>query len=205
MRSRSENTRQKIILAARHLFLERGYAATSMEAIAGQASVTKQTLYGYFSDKRTLFMSVIEDIMEGDRWPDLSLDTVHSTDDLRALLLKIGTHINRVIADPDYIRLLRVVIAETIADPSLGKLFERGVTVRALRSLTTLFDTAKRKGLLPIEQPGTAAQLFMGGFVTRILLQGLLMQSGKRYIRRQTKAELSKYVDEFMRYAGSTP
>lgn len=202
MRSRSESTRQKIILAARQLFLERGYAATSMEAIAGQATVTKQTLYGYFSDKRTLFTSVIEDIMKGDRWPDLSLHTLQSADDLRTVLLRIGGHINNVIADPDYIRLLRVVIAETIAEPGLGKLFERGVTVRALRSLTALFEAAKRDNLLSIDHPGITAQLFMGGFLTRIFLQGLLMQSGKKYIRKQTKPELTRYIDEFMRFVG---
>lgn len=199
MRVRSENTRQKIVLAGRQLFLERGYAATSMEAIAAQANVIKQTLYSYFSDKHALFISVIEDVM-GTWGEDPSFDVLHSTDDLRAVLLRVGAHINGVIAQPDYILLLRVVIAETIAEPGLGKLFERGITARALRSLTTLFGAAKKRGLINIDYPGIAAQLFMGGFLTRIFLQGLLMQSGKRFIRKQTKSELMRYVDEFMRF-----
>jgi TetR/AcrR family transcriptional repressor of mexJK operon len=200
MRARSENTRQKITLAAQQLFLERGYTATSMEAIAAQADVTKQTLYGYFSDKRALFLSVIENVM-GAAWaPDSSLDKLYSADDLRTALLKISTHINSVIAEPEYIQLLRVIIPEASAEPGLGKLFDKGVTVRALRSLTALFRTAKNNGLVTIEYPAIAAQLFMGGFLTRIFLQGLLMQSGKRYIRRQTKVELSRYVDEFLKF-----
>lgn len=203
MRTRSENTRHKIILAARQLFLERGYAATSMEAIAGQAGMTKQTLYGYFSDKRSLFLSVVEDLMGDPLGLDLSHDKLHSSDDVRAVLYRVGAYINGVIAEPDYIQLLRVVIAETITEPGLGKLFEGGVTARALRSLTTLFGAAKRDGLITIKHPTIAAQFFMGGFVTRIFLQGLLMQSGKRYIRKQTKTELSRYIDEFMRYAGA--
>lgn len=203
MRTRSENTRQKITLAARQLFLERGYAATSTEAIARRAGITKQTLYGYFSDKRSLFLSVIEDLMGDPLELDLPLYKLHSSDDLRAVLYRVGTYINGVIAEPDYIQLLRVVIAETITEPGLGKLFERGVTARALRSLTALFGAAKRDGLITIGYPAIAAQFFMGGFVTRIFLQGLLMQSGKRYIRKQTKSELSRYIDEFMRYAGA--
>lgn len=200
MRIRNENTRQRIILAARLLFLERGYGATSMDAIASQASVTKQTLYGYFADKRTLFISVIEDVMGDTSGLDLSLDELRSIDHLRRVLLDIGAHINGVIAETDYIQLLRVVIAETITEPGLGKLFERGVTARALRSLTTLFGTAKKNGVIAIGYPAITAQLFMGGFVTRIFLQGLLMQSGKRHIRKQSKAELSRYIDEFMRH-----
>lgn len=204
MRTRSENTRQRIITAARRLFLERGYVATSMEAIAGQSNVTKQTLYGYFSNKRTLFISVLEDVMGGPWEPDLTLDMLRNGEDLRQTLLKVGTQINAVIAEPDYIQLLRVVIPEISTEPELGRLFERGVTARALRWLTTLFGAAKKNGLIAIEHPAIAAQLFMGGFVTRILLQGLLMQTGGKYIRRQTKAELSRYVDEFMRCVGTT-
>lgn len=202
MRTRSEKTNHKIILAARQLFLERGYAAASMEAIASTAGVTKQTLYGYFSDKRTLFLSVIEDVMGDSLELDLSHRILRSADDLHAILYRIGVYINTVIADPDYIQLLRVVVAETITEPGLGKLFERGVTARALRSLTSFFVAAKKSGLITVEHPAIAAQFFMGGFVTRIFLQGLLMQSGKRFIRKQTKSELLRYIDEFMAYAG---
>ncbi len=175
-----------------------------MDAIASQAGVTKQTLYGYFFDKRTLFISVIEDIMGGPWEFDLLLsDNLHTADDLRIVLHRVGSQINGVIAEPDYIQLLRLVIAETITEPGLGKLFERGVTARAMRALTSLFDAAKKQKLIAIENPHVAAQFFMGGFVTRILLQGLLMQSGTRYIRRQTKSELSRYIDEFMRHVGA--
>jgi len=204
MRHRNESVQQKITHAARQLFLARGYTATSMEAIAGQAGVTKQTLYRYFADKRALFLSVIDDVMRTPREPDISLEKLQSLDDLRAILYKLGSHINAVIAEPDYMQLLRVVIAETITDPSLGQLFERGVTARALRSLTALFSSAKKNGLIDVERPGTIAHFFIGGFVTRIFLQGLLVQSGKKYLRRQTKAELSKYIEEFMRHIQAT-
>ncbi|HSX33697.1 MAG TPA: TetR/AcrR family transcriptional regulator [Candidatus Saccharimonadales bacterium] len=203
MRTRNENTRQKIIAAARQLFLERGYVATSMEAIATQAVVTKQTLYGYFSDKRALFMCIIEDIMGGSSEPRIAASTVCTPDDLRKALYQLGAHINGVIAEPDYIQLLRVVIAESISEPGLGKLFERGVTVRALRSFTTLFGAAQKNGLIAIEHSAIAAQFFIGGFLARIFLQGLLMQSGKKYIRKQTRAELLRYIDEFMRLAST--
>lgn len=186
------------MLAARQLFLERGYAAASMDAIAERTAVTKQTLYSYFSGKRALFMSVVEDIMGNSLAFDLSLDKPQTHDELRSVLYRVGKHINSVIVEPDYIQLLRVVVAE----PGLGKLFERGITVRALRSLTTLFEEADRNGLMVAKHPATTAQFFMGGFVTRIFLQGLLMQSGKKGIRKQTKSELSQYVDEFLKHAG---
>lgn len=202
MRTRTEITRSAIIRAARWLFLHRGYTATSVEAIALQAGVTKQTVYGYFVGKRDLFVCVIEDVI-GQPWSfDPLQDTVATVDDLKAELLRVGMHINKVISKPDYIQLLRVVIAETIADPGLGLVFERGVTARSLRALTALFTDAKKSGIIHIEQPVVAAQMFMGGFVTRIFLEGLLMQSRSKSIKKQTKQELQQYVDEFMRRAG---
>jgi AcrR family transcriptional regulator len=46
--------------AARRLFTEQGYAATSLDAVAAAGRVTKGSLYHHFSDKRELFEAVFE-------------------------------------------------------------------------------------------------------------------------------------------------
>lgn len=55
--------RQRIVLAAQKVFLERGHRATTMEAIAKEAGIAKPTLYGYFSDKDAVFKSVVSGIV----------------------------------------------------------------------------------------------------------------------------------------------
>ena len=47
-------TRRLISEAARDLFLERGYAATTMDAIAGEAGVAVSTVYAIFKNKRAI-------------------------------------------------------------------------------------------------------------------------------------------------------
>ena len=47
-------TRRAILDAAHHLFLEKGYAATSIEAIAEHAQVARQTVYDAFGDRTSL-------------------------------------------------------------------------------------------------------------------------------------------------------
>jgi len=195
----SQSTQNSILTAARRLFLERGYSGASVDVIAATAGTTKQTVYRYYLDKRQLFTAVIEDVMGGPWSPDAAMD-VQTVADLRDSLFSLAAHINSVAAEPDYIRLLRVVIAETITEPMLGKVFERGVTARALQYLNKLFTAAKKQELVTVESPQLAAQFFIGGFVTRIFLQGLLMQSSASYMRKQTRPELSQYVDEFMHY-----
>jgi TetR/AcrR family transcriptional repressor of mexJK operon len=51
--------RQAILDAAKTLFLTKGYANTSMDAVATQAGVSKLTVYSHFNDKETLFSAAV--------------------------------------------------------------------------------------------------------------------------------------------------
>jgi AcrR family transcriptional regulator len=55
-------TRDALLTAARALFGEPGYAATSTEEIVERAGVTKGALYHHFTDKEQLFRAVFEQV-----------------------------------------------------------------------------------------------------------------------------------------------
>jgi AcrR family transcriptional regulator len=59
-RERSDATTAELLSAARELFAQDGYAATSLDAIAAAASVTKGALYHHFDSKRDVFRAVYE-------------------------------------------------------------------------------------------------------------------------------------------------
>jgi len=72
MRSRrldySESTRKALVDSAIELFTRQGYAATSLDAVARRARVTKGALYHHFSGKQALFeaaFDVVEQIAVG--------------------------------------------------------------------------------------------------------------------------------------------
>jgi AcrR family transcriptional regulator len=54
----SSPTAVKIVDAAGHLFMQRGYKAVSINDIIRAAEVTKPTLYYYFADKEELFVQM---------------------------------------------------------------------------------------------------------------------------------------------------
>lgn len=64
MRSRrldySESTRQALVDSAVELFTRHGYAATSLDAVARRARVTKGALYHHFSGKQALFEAAFD-------------------------------------------------------------------------------------------------------------------------------------------------
>lgn len=55
---RTEATTSALIDAARTLFAEDGYEATSLDAVAARAQVTKGAVYHHFDGKRSLFAAV---------------------------------------------------------------------------------------------------------------------------------------------------
>ena len=63
--AQAEQTRSDILAAAGSLFRERGYAGTSMPAIAADAGVVVETIYRAFGSKANLFRAVIEAVLAG--------------------------------------------------------------------------------------------------------------------------------------------
>jgi AcrR family transcriptional regulator len=73
-REAAAQTRQTIVEAARGLFLERGYAGTTMAAIATAAGVSHETVYATFGPKPVLFRHLIEIALSGTAEPVPALE-----------------------------------------------------------------------------------------------------------------------------------
>jgi len=54
-------TKARLVSAARKLFAEKGYAATSTPEVAAAAGMTRGALYHHFADKTDLFRTVVEE------------------------------------------------------------------------------------------------------------------------------------------------
>jgi AcrR family transcriptional regulator len=57
--AQANETRRHILEAARKLFMERGYAGATAEAIAAEAGVSAQTIYAIFKNKKKILVSLM--------------------------------------------------------------------------------------------------------------------------------------------------
>src|SRR5512143_4161962 len=73
-RESARQTRLKIAEAARRLFQERGYAGATIEAIAREAGVAKETVYASFKNKRTILTFLLDISIGGDDQPLALMD-----------------------------------------------------------------------------------------------------------------------------------
>ncbi len=64
----ADEKRDEIVAAARNLFIEGGYEATSMNRLAKEAGVAANTIYWYFDDKDDVLVAVLSAVM-ADVWP----------------------------------------------------------------------------------------------------------------------------------------
>jgi AcrR family transcriptional regulator len=68
-REQARATRRAVVDAALELFVERGYAATTIDAIADRAGLSPETIYAAFKNKRSLLSHVLDVSMAGDDAP----------------------------------------------------------------------------------------------------------------------------------------
>jgi len=57
--AQAQETHRHVLEAARKLFMERGYAGATAEAIAAEAGVSAQTIYAIFKNKKRILISLM--------------------------------------------------------------------------------------------------------------------------------------------------
>lgn len=121
-------TRRAVLAAARELFVEQGYGATTVDQIAARAGVSKPTVFTAVGNKQTVLSAVRDVAMAGDdedlavRERPLAQEIFGEPDQRRAvqLLGELVTGIDRRYAD------IHQVLSGAIGsgDPGLRRLWE---------------------------------------------------------------------------------
>lgn len=179
---RPERKREQILAAARRLFLQHGFAATSTDAIKAEAGVSKETLYRYYPSKEALFADVLRQLTLEHLPQPLQVERaglhLQGREAVRAVLLMLAQELVSIMMQPEYLALLRVVVAESARFPHLGAMFREAVPEPSLVYLATLLAQMREQGLVAEAHDDAAARMFLGAILTYALLDGLLTADG---------------------------
>jgi TetR/AcrR family transcriptional repressor of mexJK operon len=147
--------------AAAILFLEQGYAGTSMDEIAAAARVSKQTIYTHFSSKEELFADlVLGNAARVDEFVALIGRTLADVDHLEGALRRLARQYLGFVVRPDVLRLRRLIIGEAARFPDLARRYYEQVPGRVYSALGTHFGDLRDRGLLRVQDPMVAAHHF---------------------------------------------
>lgn len=137
--------KRQIADLALDLFLEKGFAGTSMSAVAARAEIRKATLYHHFSSKQDLFVAAISADRDGhlDRLRVLADDP--GTDHLAKLDQALGIMYDAIVLSP--VGKLNTVIAETSRlIPSVARAFHNEFIVRFEDALDRIYGAGLDDG-----------------------------------------------------------
>lgn len=151
--------RDAIVQAATELFLDAGYGAVSMDAIACRARVSKRTVYSYFPGKDALFGAVMGNVCATVVGPQTPEALTQGPPD--RVLTSYGRTFLTLIAAPQALSIFRVVTGESERFPELGEMFYRAGPQRWTGVLAAYLRVQDQQGALAVPEPEAAAAQFL--------------------------------------------
>lgn len=149
----------KIMDAAAHLFFQEGYGATSVEAIAKRAQISKRTFYHRFPDKAAVFSAVVHRLIERLRPPQVQ--SVFEGKSLEDVLLGLAKLILQASLLPQSLALNRIILAEALRFPELAIIVsEQGMRKQAVQRIAALLEQHSGKAHTEVK-PVFAAEQFL--------------------------------------------
>jgi AcrR family transcriptional regulator len=160
-RPRDAGARDAILDATLELLSDRGFHATTMDAIAESAGVGKNTIYRRWSTKDDL---VIDAILRFTT--DLEL-RAGPDEDVHSRLLEYSRSLSRLYADPLARRIMVGLLGELQRDPAFADAYAERVIGPLREPLVALLEHARDRGELREDaDPNQIADLLFGpGFV----------------------------------------
>jgi TetR/AcrR family transcriptional repressor of mexJK operon len=205
-RPKDSAKREEIVNAATYLFMEKGYALTSMEAVAKQANVSKLTIYSHFDDKSELFRAIIQNRCNRLGMPQTFLDQASLPP--QEVLLQIAQQAVSIIFRADSIRLMRVVQAEAIRHPEIVQIYYEVGPRRIKKAFAELLGEFDRQGKLSIAEPERATEQFFsllkGERLNRVLM-GLPPEGNESQLAAHAQATVDCFLAAYRTQTTPSP
>ncbi|GGO66484.1 TetR/AcrR family transcriptional regulator [Bowmanella pacifica] len=156
---RSDEKHNDILCAAIREFCEKGMMATTMEAIASRACVSKRTLYKHYPCKEDLLDAVVSLLLE--RVEPLQKMTFDPQRPIAEQLKELSHKVLSLVCDEHYLRLSKIVIIESMrSEKEAIRLNQKFSDCE--KDMHNWFIQAGKAGALGNLEPGLAAAMFYG-------------------------------------------
>lgn len=154
----SQRKSNAILKAATKLFLRDGFSATSMDAVALAANVSKRTVYGHYGNKVGLYAAVVQRLTS-EILPQSATEPVkgRAKDDIESRFIRIGIAFLSSIYTVEQIRLFWLLVSESREHPAIGRMMYEGPIKTSRAVLRTFLDDLVRLRLLDIDDTERAA------------------------------------------------
>jgi AcrR family transcriptional regulator len=154
----------RLLDVATHLFMERGFDGTSIDAVAEAAGLSKPTAYARYHDKRDLFVAVLRGWIR--RWlaPVSAAAEAQAIEgcakNIRTILHELSRHMIAYTLAPEAGACQRILSAQAVQFPELAIANEEG-WLRAVRGVASILRQSAARGHIKVDDPELAADMFL--------------------------------------------
>lgn len=156
-RPANEALGQTIVNAARELFVESGFQATTLDKVAQRAKVSKLSIYRHFENKEALFSAAIEaHCRQLVPLPVFECTAASAEEQLVA----VASVLLRTLLGSDVRNVEAMILEDKANQRSLGKLFYEAGFAQVLAHIETVLEQMHAKAVLTVPDPYQSARLF---------------------------------------------
>ncbi|MDG2005624.1 MAG: TetR/AcrR family transcriptional regulator [Novosphingobium sp.] len=146
-------------------FLDKGYEQATIEAIAGDVSMTKRTVYARYPDKASLFLAAVQRAIERYAVSSERIEATR-TSELRQTLINIAMLRIAAVAEPVGLKLQRIINTESYRFPEIFRSSYELGAMPTVQFLAAILADETDRGILAIDDPNMAANVFMSMVVS---------------------------------------
>ncbi len=184
-RPKSQEKRQQILRAAEDLFTKQGFEGVSMDLVAEQAGVSKQTVYSHFQSKEKLFSATISQACEANR---LSAAFIDENKPCKDMLLEIGRGFINLLLSEGAIQIYRLAVGNAEQHPHLAQLFYKAGPQHAVRTVADYLARQHDLDVLNITDAQQAACQFLA------MLKGDAVMQAVLNVGNQEPSQVDDYI-----------
>jgi TetR/AcrR family transcriptional regulator, mexJK operon transcriptional repressor len=197
IKTRTMDKREEVLDIASETFLSKGFDGTSINVMAREAGISKESIYRYFGSKEDLFLAVVERELEVYKKGMLDTISQFHGKTLKEALFSVAEATLRVASDDRTLALRRLIFQMSANGSKVGSHYFLAGPDIAYQNLVRLFEHYRPAADLPVTK---LSRYFIAMVLHRTMLQrecGVQESLSLEEIRRRSIEAVEDFLQAF--------
>jgi TetR/AcrR family transcriptional repressor of mexJK operon len=201
LKPRSTDKREEVLDIASETFLSKGFDGTSINVMAREAGISKESIYRYFGSKEDLFLAVVERELEVYKQGMLDTISHFQGKTLKEALYSVAEATLRVASNDRTLALRRLIFQMSANGSKVGSHYFLAGPDIAYQNLVRLFEHYKPETDFPVAK---LSRYFVALVLHRTMLQrecGVQESLEPEEIRQRSMESVEDFLKAFCKSA----
>ena len=198
LRQQKTDKREEVLTVASECFLANGYDGTSINVMAREAGISKESIYRYFGSKEELFLAVIERELQVYRGAMQETVADYLTLPIDEALCQLAESAIRAVTSDRTMALRRLVFYMAASQPAVGAWYYKVGPEIAYKNIKMVLDHNLKSGAINSEFNSEKLSHYFASMVLHTITLEKECAIRKRYTGKEVTRYCQEVVDDFL-------